>query len=147
MKKVIRYLAKDGQEFISKSECAEYDKALNSIEKVNALLHPTPDNDGCAFANGRGYIQQDLSKLEEFKRSTVELFKKEITTPEYLTWADEVLAGKRHISYIGRVACDSGSPVYNLMMRIFCTDAKGREWGQPYYANHPEDGVQICLNK
>ncbi len=38
---------------------------------------------------------------------------------------------------------DGGDDVlHRAWYRVYCIDASGREWGQPYFALHPTEGKQ-----
>jgi hypothetical protein len=51
------------------------------------------------------------------------------------------------MSYAGRVINDTAPNfVYKAWYRFMCLDDQLREWGQPYYASHPEDAEYKRLN-
>lgn len=109
---------------------------LTAIERVNSML-PRAVDTNCRFANGHGYIQHDKAKVEAFRQAIAELIRSE--------GFDETVV-KSFLEYprglAGRCLDDGGSLLYDLWSRSSCIDDKWREWGQAYYALHPEQGTQ-----
>ena len=52
------YLAKDGKRFDDESDCLKYDTLIEKVETVLNTLKPIPNTS--SFANGDGYVQQDV---------------------------------------------------------------------------------------
>lgn len=98
------------------------DKQLN--EKFKSMLEPIPDD--TSFLNGEGYILQDPDIIEEIRKYFIDKY------------------GSFYVA--GRTLDDSGSVLYRVFMRVFTVDKQYREWGQPFYANNPSQGKQICHN-
>ena len=134
MKSVTMYEAEDGTKFNDIDECQKYERLLTDIEVVMSGLHPTPKDDGCSFANGGGFLQQDPNVVINAKERIPEIYAK--------------YTGQENPGWHGRCFCDSGiTPIYHAYSRIACVDGDGREWGQQYFTNNPHEGKQIQLNK
>jgi len=135
MEKVTKYVAKNGREFLSREECENHEVLLNEIEYTMKLLVEVPSD--CDFANGGGYIQQDLGKVEEVKKLLMSLISEHHSN----------LSSESGYYVIGRTLDDSQSVLYSPYIRLFAEiDEKGREWGLPYYRNNPHKAKNICLN-
>lgn len=114
---VTRYQTSDGALFEREQDAIARMDELEARDAVEALLRPLPSDDGCAFANGDGFVQQ--------------------TTKAILALSEYVYKHGGHRSA-------SEHPVASkLQYRLHCIDKLGREWGQPYYAAHPEDGKVV----
>lgn len=99
------------------------DKELNI--KFKSMLEPIPDI-GTGFANGEGYVLQDPEVVQEIRDYFIDRY------------------GSYYVA--GRTLDDGGSPLYGVFMRVFTVDKYSREWGQPFYANNPNEGKQFCHN-
>jgi hypothetical protein len=142
MKEVTKFEANDGKIFESKDKCAEYESMLLQTEIVMSFLKPRPDDKGCSFSNGGGYIQQESDVVCEAMRKIVQIsgykFEDQKEKDHFL---------KNPFMYrngiIGRVLSDGDNcALYGAWIRFMCIDGLFREWGQPYYASHPESGKQ-----
>ena len=55
-----------------------------------------------------------------------------------------------HLCNISRMQLDCDSPRAKAFQRIYyrlmCIDEQHREWGQPFYAAHPDKGTQRDLS-
>ncbi len=144
METITKFKAIDGTEFTSETECLKYESLIRKVDSIMALLPPTPNNDGCSFANGDGYIKHDKAKLRNAQIQILELCK------EYIDhkWIQQTIDDESvHPSYVGRLIDDYNiRPINKAWFRFMCVDKKSREWGQPYYANNPEKGEQVQLN-
>ncbi len=139
MKSIIKYVADDGAEFTTETKCAEYEALCAEIAAVVGKLKPIPKDDGCRFANGGGFIQQDEATFREVRRGLLLIAQR--VCP--MKWIDESLADETvHASWAGRIIGESSRPLSSAWNRIHCTDGTFREWGQPYYAMHPDQGTQ-----
>ena len=112
MKKLTVYESTDKMRWDTEAECLERDRLMEEISWIISKLNPKPEDLLCNFANGDGYIQQDLE--------TVQIVRAEI----------DDLAVK-----LGKL----DGPLYSPLSRLRAIDSQGREWGQPYYAKHPEE--------
>lgn len=143
MKTLTKFQAIDGVEFYDEAECIEYESLINKIDKIISQLPPLPKDDGCKFANGGGFIQHDKNTLRSVKLNLLEEIKKHIEH----RWIQQTIDDDNiHPSYVGRLVDDHGiRPINNAWHRFMCIDKLGREWGQPYYANNPDKGEQVCI--
>lgn len=144
MEIITKFKAIDGKEFTSKKECLKYESLIGEVDRIMSLLPSTHKDDDCSFANGEGFIQHDKAKLRKAQVEILELCK------EYIDhkWIQQTINDESvHLSYVGRLLNDYDiRPLRNAWFRFMCIDKNQREWGQPYYANNPENGKQIQLN-
>ena len=97
---------------------------------------------GNKFCNGDlGYVQHSLENIRKLR---LELWDE--AKPKLQYWIDqqarvgnseEYLATQVHPSWHLRML-DDNSPLSDAYSRLCCIDDKGREWGQPFYANNPD---------
>ena len=133
MKIVTRYEALDGKIFENLKDCLMYDALILQCKALLDELNPIPEDDTCGFSNGGGFIQQDqkvINKItKELKRIAI----------------NEGIITKDNLSYLGRILSDnyvSYKPLFLVWSRLQQIDPMSREWGQPYFANNPSEGVQ-----
>ncbi len=98
---------------------------------------------GCNFANGNGYVLHSLSRVNDAKRGIIRLAMdvfgenddliRAYARPQDIHWS--------HIAHL-LDGCRWGN---GSAGRIYCIDAQGREWGQPYFALNEGKGKDICL--
>ena len=140
MKAITKYQAADGAEFATESKCAAYEALCSEVAQVVAALPTLPEDDGCDFVNGHGYIQHDADTFRRAREALLKIAQREC--PHH--WIDDSLAkgDEVHASWAGRIIGDSSRPLYSAWNRIACTDKQFREWGQPYYAEHPEQAPE-----
>ena len=139
MKIIIKYQAKDKREFNTEKECLVHESLLSNIQRVMSCLHAPPD-DCVKFANGLGYLQNDPADVEEAKNGIIDLWQ-----------GDDAIklnarAQPAKFSILGRFFSDSNCPLQDPWYRLCCIDDQAREWGQPFFANNPDQGKQVCLN-
>jgi len=132
MKEVIRYEALDGLIFVEKQKCIEYDELIRLCWTIEKQLKPVPKDDGCKFANGGGYIQQEQGIKEKIKGQIEKLA---ITRN---------IVNRDSIGMLGRYLSDStiNKPLNHIYYRIQSIDSLDREWGQAYFALNPSKGTQ-----
>lgn len=136
MKKITIYQCEDGTRFDTEAEALKYESYIARAKKIESHL----------ISIGRDlyyneYIQQDPDALRKAKYDFLTLVAERI--PEWKDWAIECRDGIRHISHIGRVIDDYGIKwMRHLYFRFACIDEDGREYQQPYYANHPEEATR-----
>jgi hypothetical protein len=139
---VSRYIAPDGSEFNSKAQAEKYLAQVALIEAIMAPLAPRPDD----FPYN-GFLQHDLGVFTSVWNSLLALGQELVGPHEWFTQSRDL---KADISWTGRLVGDlDHKAIWSLgWFRLSCTDRKtGREYSQPYYANHPEGlAVIICLN-
>lgn len=136
MKIIQQYQSEDGKIFNNEQECEKYEVIL---AKVNKILSDMPCGEKIdRFTNGRGYIQHSADVVQSLKESIVEL------ANEYFNPKDNY---KYFNYYLSRCIDDSNMKCLSKMSyKIMCIDEDNREWGQPYFAAHPNEAEQIRLN-
>jgi len=147
MKTINVFVADDGSRFDDDAKCAEYEKQCAACAEIMARLPPKYDDGHCDFANGAGYIQHDATTLREVRDALTTLFES-VYGPSPLAgnnwYAQDRNDHTVHASWVGRLIGDCGHRAFNAAWyRIYCCDSKGREWGQPYYASHTDEGKQF----
>jgi hypothetical protein len=144
METITIFKAIDGTEFTSKTECLKYEILIKRVDEIMALLPPTPKDDGCSFENGDGYIKHEKTELRNTQVKLLEICK------EYIDhkWIQQSIDDETVYSFlVGRLLDNYGiKPLKNAWYRFLCVDNQSREWGQPYYADNPEEGKQVQLN-
>jgi hypothetical protein len=147
MKAIIKYQAKDNCEFINEKDCIEYEQRIDRVDAIMARLPKPPENDGCNFANGHGYIQHDKETLKSVWNDLLDEFKTKIEHK----WLDESKDMIADASWVARLVGDYDIKPYwkawNRMSNIERTTC--REFGQPFYATHPDKAelVEIVAAK
>ena len=141
MKIIKRYKAFDGIEFKDKTDCIKHEAIIKRTNEIISQLVDIPDDIG--FSKGEGYIQQDENT---FIKVRLDLLKEGQKLTKY-DWIDQSIKDSNiHSNYANRLIREVSSPLHKGWYRISCIDEKFREWGQPFYSIHPEEGKQICLN-
>jgi hypothetical protein len=143
MEIVTKYKAFDGSEFTSEAACIQHEQNCNIAEKIMQGIPKEPD--GCYFANGSGYIQHDKSKLLQTRNEFIEFCKRYSSHK----WLQETIdkGWDAHSSWAGRILDECAPRSINKQWyRFSCIDSNFREWGQPYYANNPDQAKQVRLN-
>jgi hypothetical protein len=110
MRLVTRYEATDGSVWLSEGDALERDDLIEVCRNVERTASMKDRPSKTEYTSGRGYVQQPKG------------------TREYLLSALRVMGANR----------DSDGPIGRLMYRMHCMDDDDREWGQPYYAMHPD---------
>ena len=136
MKTKTKYVAPDGAEFDSEAACLKYEQLLTKIAAAFKGCPKLPRDPHCNFANGGGYLQWLPEQRKKCEAALRKLMKPLL--PRGMGDAETV-----HLSWLCRVACDNDSPLYSALLRLNNQDSKLREWGQGYYAIHPEEGKQV----
>lgn len=135
MKTVSRYVSDDGVEFKQKEDCIEYERIAAIVDGIESKLIGCPDDIG--FANGQGYVQQDSDAVKQFESEMVQLLSA-VTNDEGIQKAADV---NIFSGWCMRYCSDSGKPIlrkiYSAAIRLTKISKDLREYGQPYYANHP----------
>lgn len=138
MKQITKYQASDGTEFYAKKECSDYEALIERINFIMARLKPLPEDKNCDFSNGGGFVQQSELSFKSVKFDLLCEIKKHINHK----WVEHTMNDEGvHLSYVGRLISDKDiRPITSAWYRLMCTDKQYREWGQPYFAEHPEEG-------
>lgn len=138
MKTVTRYQADDGSLWADEAKARERDDLSRAVALAMAPLGPLFKNEsGCDFANGLGYVRHDPGTVRAVKGALILL-----SHPVIGYWLDEQAAKgvdllAVHPSWFCRVIDHYSDPLAKAWSRLWCIDEQGREWGQPYYADHP----------
>lgn len=145
METITKYKSVDGIEFSDEAACAKYEATKAIIDGVMALLPAKPDLPGCEFENGAGFIQHDRETFTKVRRRLLEIANAEFPHK----WFEQSMADDNaNASWAARLIGEGNNRALDRAWhRIYCTDAELREWGQPYYAMHPNDAKQVCLAK
>lgn len=141
MKKITKYIANNGREFLTENEALKEDELIRRTEIIMKGLNRTPDD--VQFKNGYYFIQQDIEKVDIRRRMLLMLMKEFINHK----WIDQSLENKNchpSSSWIQRLLSDyDNQPLLSAWNRIVNIDKLGREWGQPFYAEHPEQSIAL----
>lgn len=144
MKSITKYVSDDGLEFTSERECISYEALCKEVSEIMDKLAPRPALPGCGFENGDGYIQHDPEVAWAAKVAILKVANG--IFPHQ--WLEQSMDDKSvDPSWAGRIIGDlSQKCVYQAWHRFQCMDKEFREFGQPYYALHPERAKDACLN-
>lgn len=128
------FVTGDGQRFTDAAAAARHEVLVAEVAEIMAPLGDVPD--GTNFTNGHGHIPHTAAALETVRRAVAAIGKRE--RPSWEGW-DAFAEGNCHISWPARMV-DNGGPseLRTVIHRLYCTDDQGREWGQPYFASHPD---------
>jgi len=138
MKRIIQFVACDGSKFNSESDCVKHENKIHEIKKIMSTLNQITSE--CDFLNGGGYVMQDIPTVEKAMVRIAEMAGIE-KKPEFINNPFSCRFG-----IIGRIIDDSGdSDLWRAWGRFMNMDYIGREWGQRYYAQNPEQGRQKDL--
>ena len=142
MRVVTKFKATDGVEFTTESDCLAYEDACGDIDTILGMLPEKPDT--CDFSNGSGYIQHSMDNFMKARNAYLE-YVKIYTDHKWIQQSiDQGLDA--HPSWVARISECFPGYIAKKWHRFQCVDNQLREWGQPYYANHPEDATALQLN-
>lgn len=137
MHTVTKYVAYDGTEFNVKTACIAHEHLCANVDAIMSALPERPDDEDCRFSNGHGYLQHNLVTLNATRIALLKLAQPYAPDPP---WIQQTIDGLVHPSWAGRLINDAcPRPIYKAWRRFMCIDAQNREWGQPYYANNPDN--------
>jgi hypothetical protein len=141
MKQIAKYRSVDGREFSTEKECLDYETLIDTVNTIMARLKPLPREDGCDFRNGHSFVQQSKAAFKLVKLNLLNEVKKHINHK----WIRQTMEDETvHLSYVGRLIDDCNiPPLNNAWSRLMCIDKEYREWGQPYFANNPEESPAL----
>ena len=138
MKKIEKYVTKDGAEFDTEEEASHREYLLDEKNRINSILPDHPDTSD--FANGHGYIQHYRKNVIRARNM---LYEMAIEISPSLS--------KYDIKDYGflRTLDDGNNILLPLYYRIVsCMDEDTwREYGQPYFVSHPDRVEKICINE
>ena len=143
METITKYKAFDGKEFTDVEHCTEHEANCAEATRIMRLLPERPDS--CNFTNGSGFLRHDKKIFLAARKNFCE-FAKRYTDHKWLQ--DTIDRGLEvDASWAGRIIGETApSSIAKHWHRFMCTDAELREWGQAYYAIHPEKAKQKQLN-
>jgi len=136
MKTIQKWQAVDGCEFTEERKCIDYENTINRVQKIIDRLPKPPEDDGCNFANGHGYIKHDAQTFISVWNDLLD----EFATIIDHRWIKKSKDLQAHPSYVGRLVGDYNvAPYWKAWNRIQNTDIKTfREFGQPYFTSNPD---------
>ncbi len=143
MKEIIKYVADDGLEFDDRAKCESYEAICARVQSLMSRLPAKPELPGCGFENGGGYVQHDPEVARAVRRGLLEIAN-EIMPHHWFTQSieDETV----HPSWPGRMIGEmSERCLSSAWQRFMCMTPDFREYGQPYFASHPQEAKDICL--
>jgi hypothetical protein len=138
MKKINKWVARDGSEWKTEESAVNHEIFLDKIEMVESIIPKKPDTTN--FTNGHGYIQHSKDSIKKARNMLVEL------ADEYVGSFMSTYDLKSYA--FGRYLNDGNYNLYDLYNRIVsCIDDNTwREYGQTYFANNPNEAEQVCVN-
>ena len=135
MKRITKYLADDGTEFNTEIEAVNHDALCLEIKEVMSDLPKRPEN-GRKFESGKGFIQHKPHVFFGVRHALLAIGKRYIDHG----WIDQAIKDcDIHPSWVLRLFDEQCRPLSRAWYRFMCTDNKLREWGQPYFADHPDE--------
>jgi hypothetical protein len=136
------YKANDGSIWDRREQAERRDTLLGDIATALLPLGERPDDGD--FANGEGYVQHEPLSVRVTKKALLHLAMLNIRGYDHIWLADP---DSIHASGIaGRIIDDCNEPLARAWFRLMCIDGESREWGQPYYALHPEQGTHFVVH-
>jgi hypothetical protein len=149
MKPLQVWSAEDGARFDTEAECAKYEKLCAKVVEIMKTLRQRPDDKGCNFSNGAGFRQHEKTQFLSVQRALVQLAKPYIgNDKDFKRHIDFAMAAAKPVGlcFISRLISECcPRPLDRAWNRLCCFDDQFREWGQPYYAMHPEAAKQVSL--
>lgn len=141
------FVANDGSRWDTAEQALARDALIVEVDRIMAPMGKRPE--GSDFANGAGCIQHVPATLALVRSRLYEA-----SRPALGWWYDD--QKKRHgrepvdahASWFTRMLDGKNGPLSTAWYRFQCIDQSGREWGQPYFANNPdqaEDSTPINL--
>ena len=131
MKAITLYQAVDGSNWQTEAEALARDSLCSHVDAAMALLKPRPKDSG--FDNGKSFVQQESGQALAAKQRIVDLAYAITDHAVFANIAEEI----HPHSVAGRILSDIGGPLNTAWWRFACMDVRLREWGQPYFVNHP----------
>ena len=135
MQAITKIRAVDGKLFDNEADCIKHEKMIEEIKHTMSTLNTIPTD--CKFANGDGFIQQDISTVSKAMVRIADIagIKKK---PEFI---NDPFACR--FGVIGRFIDDGDNVhLWRAWSRFMNMDYLGRELGQSYFARNPEKGKQ-----
>ena len=144
-KAITRFEAIDGSVWPTLEKAEAHEALIRDVAEAMKPMGERPK--GVDFTNGSGYVQHTVQAVASARRSLIAL-----TRPRIQHWFDQQKRDHNtdfdmvHPSWFGRMLDGSATPLEDAWRRLCCVDPLNREWGQPYYATHPDHARRFCLN-
>lgn len=139
MKPITKYLSEEGTEFSTPEAAQKCDAIQQAVEAALNTLPKLPEE-----CNWRGYIQHDPAKFLAVRKALLEIA---ATVWDHKFIRQSIESDTVDSSWAGRIIGEMDyKTLWRAWNRISSTDKLCREWNQPYFAAHPEEGEQICRN-
>lgn len=145
MKTVTRYQAFDGREFVDADECRKYELVSEQALLAVKPLGEKPELPYCGFEDGEGFVQHAREVVDQAKHDLA-VVARLVFGDKYV---DQFVANGMNVrkGILGRMISESGyHSLREAWGRIECIDEQFREWGQIFYALHPDEGRELRLN-
>lgn len=149
MKKITKYQANDGSEWKTKEDAEKRDILIVEVEAAMSPLQPNPGT--IEFANGHGFVRQDVVAVANVRKNLYAIARRDGVLKWWIDQqkaqhgqTDEGLMAV-HPSWFSRMLDGAHRPLDRAYSRLCCIDDQYREWGQPYFASHPDKGEQVPL--
>ncbi len=146
MKTVTKYVSDDGKEFGTEEKCIEHEHLIGKLEIAFQKWPHGYNTSG--FYNGEGYLNLGEALFDDVWDNFFTLLI-EHYLPDTTSFKDAIIQtheNKNVHSILGRFLDDTDSPFKPYWFNFSCVDKSFRLWGQPFFANNPQKGKQICLN-
>jgi hypothetical protein len=131
------YIANDGTRFDTEPEAIAHDALIVEVDGVMAPLGPK-----VRIPHGQ-WVRRDAAVARTTQLALLRVAQR-YTDHKWLAQTIETIerGEKCHPSWAARIIgeCCPG-PVYSAWCRLWCIDAEGREWDQPYFVEHPDEGT------
>lgn len=141
MKIIDAYVSEDGNVFWSREECLAHEALCGQVSRILSLLSVRPN--GREFSNGAGYLQHDISILIKVANLLLDIINQR--TPGLNLCVDLKTFSVRDFTETMRRHAILPA-MKDADYRFMCIDENMREWGEPYFVRHPENGKPIRLN-
>ena len=128
VKLVSHYQTSDGRLFKDQAKAISHQNILDLVEVIKTLV---PSNDNLGSSE---YIQLTLDQYNRFKDAFYNAVR-----DTYPSMAERLTETYVRGSIVGRMLCDSKSPLNAIWWVLECIDDRLRMYNQPYYANHPAE--------
>lgn len=144
MKIITKYKSDDGREFLDMDACIKYEDLCRKVSEIMSELSSIPDLPSCDFANGAGYVQHDAVTAKKARVAILKIVD-ELMPHKWFKSAlsDELIDSSWVSRLIGEM---SERCLQDAWHRFACMTRDYKEYGQPYYAKHPSEAKDICLN-
>lgn len=135
MKKIVKYVDRDGEEYTTKKACLRVEKMKNDIDKQLSVFNSREYND-IKFINGEYYISLTKEEYLKIKDIMFKLINKYFPNMKrnYKKDGIEFTVDSLNNYYIGRMLDDSNHYLYLYYLKYLAICPKCyKQYGQPYY--------------